>query len=408
MASITRFLAAVLLALAAGLATAAPQDEEEVREQAHKLHSLGRQQEALTLLEKHLAEAPEDSDVRVLYGLMLSWAGRYDAAREQLEKVLTENPYHGDALPALINVEIWSNHPERAELLTRRGLRQAPGDPAYLLARARALQALRRHGEAVEELDRLLAANPQHREAEKMREGIAQDLLVWQLDVNHSYEWFSKERGAWNETQYELQRRTRLGTLLARLDQAFRFGQGSRQVEADFYPRLSRRSYAYFNAGFSPDATLYPIYRLGAEIYQTFGPALEGSVGYRRLGFGDRINLFTLSLGKYHGNWLFTGRGYLVAGPEGTPSSWHFSARHYFGEGGSFADLRYGRGAFTQERRTLNDIQVLEADSFAGELNYKLRRRWRVHFRAGYSREDRVDGRNLGHSLAAGGVSCQF
>jgi hypothetical protein len=108
------------------------------------------------LLQDCVAASPENSDARVLLGTVLSWEGRYDEARRELEVVLTGRPTHGDALLASINVELWSDHPERAEELARRGLAERPADPNYLLARARALVALKRSTEARDALDRLL------------------------------------------------------------------------------------------------------------------------------------------------------------------------------------------------------------------------------------------------------------
>jgi len=57
------------------------------------------------LLEAHLAQAPEDVDARLLYGLVLSWEKRYDAARPVLQQVLTRAPEYTDARVALMNVE---------------------------------------------------------------------------------------------------------------------------------------------------------------------------------------------------------------------------------------------------------------------------------------------------------------
>jgi tetratricopeptide (TPR) repeat protein len=54
--------------------------------------------EALALLDKRLADHPDDTDARTLYGIILSWEGCYDDARKALESVLGRNANHGDAL----------------------------------------------------------------------------------------------------------------------------------------------------------------------------------------------------------------------------------------------------------------------------------------------------------------------
>jgi len=173
--------------------------QTDVVTRARALAVVSHRVEAIELLEKHLAGSPRDSDARVLLGTVLSWEGRYDEARRELEAVLTQSPTHGDALPAMINVELWSNHPDRAEELTRRGLRQRPTDPHYLLARARALVALKRSNEARDVLERLLTIDPRNAEGEQMRRSIQKRLHHWQARVGASYDAFSDHRVAWRD-----------------------------------------------------------------------------------------------------------------------------------------------------------------------------------------------------------------
>ena len=79
--------------------------QDDVLAKAREAARTGHRAEALTLLEAHLAQAPEDVDARLLYGLVLSWEKRYDAARPVLQQVLTRAPEYTDARVALMNVE---------------------------------------------------------------------------------------------------------------------------------------------------------------------------------------------------------------------------------------------------------------------------------------------------------------
>jgi hypothetical protein len=81
----------------------------------------GQRPEALQLLEQRLSEEPADSGARTLHGIILCWDGRYDEARWDLEAVLAHHRDYGDARRALINVEMWSDHPARAEALGEEG-----------------------------------------------------------------------------------------------------------------------------------------------------------------------------------------------------------------------------------------------------------------------------------------------
>ena len=141
-------------------------------------------------------------------GTVLSWEGRYDEARQHLDGVLSESPTHSDALLASINVELWSDHPGRAEELARRGLRQRPTDAAYLLARVRALVALKRSKEARDTLERLLAIDPRNQEAVALRRTLAASLRLWQVRGGASYDAFSDQRDPWREWQGSIGRMT--------------------------------------------------------------------------------------------------------------------------------------------------------------------------------------------------------
>lgn len=80
----------------------------------------------------------------------------------------------------------------------------------------------------------------------------------------------------WHLASLELSRRSPGGTLLARGSLARRFERTGTQLEVEAYPRLSRRTYAFVGAGFSPDE-LFPELRLGAELFTALAPDWEAS-----------------------------------------------------------------------------------------------------------------------------------
>jgi YaiO family outer membrane protein len=375
---------------------------------ARSMATDGQRDKALDLLKTRLVEEPGDSDARVLYGIVLSWEGRYEESRQQLSQVLAGNPTHGDALPALVNVELWSDHPERVEALTKEGLRSYATNSTLLLGRARALKNLRRNREALQVLDRLLDIDPRNQEAVRLQEGLRDSGRQWEVGLDHSYEWFNDGRSAWQEDQLSLKRRLPFGSVITHFSHANHFGIGSNQAELDFYPKFRPGTYAYVNLGYSPDANLYPRYRIGADLYQSLGHGFEGSAGFRRLGFGGRVNIFTSSVGKYYGNWLFTGRVFLTPDSAGTSRSVSFSARRYFGEGSDYVGFRVGKGASPVETRSLLDIEILDSSSFAAEIQRSLDLRWSIRARAGASYEERLGRSFLRHYTLDGGIFFRF
>ena len=117
----------VCLALA-GPASAAAQSD--VIGSARAAVERGQRAEALTSLEEHLGAAPGDVDARLLYGLILSWEGRYDEARRELHAVLVQAPAYDDARVALMNVAWWSGASGEARDAADAVLSRDPGKSA--------------------------------------------------------------------------------------------------------------------------------------------------------------------------------------------------------------------------------------------------------------------------------------
>ena len=337
-----------------------------------------------------LPAAGQDADARVRLGTQLSWEGRFDEARGELEAVLAGNPTHGDALPALINVELWSGHPVRAEELANRILRSRPNDTAMLLARARALSALERPEEARDTLDRLLVLDPRNEQARTMRRGVRDSLRLWHVQVSASHDQVSDGRAAYREGHISLGRATPIGSVSVKATRAMRFGLQDEQFEVEMYPRIRPGTYAYVAGAHAPEAELFPIYRYAADLYQSLGGGYEASAGFRRLGFGSGVKIYVASLSKYYGSWLFTGKTFVTPGTAGTSQSYHASFRRYFGES-TYAGLRYGRGSWREDLRTLDEFALLDSDVLAADASVTLRRRLELIVNGSYSREDRVE-----------------
>ena len=356
------------------------------RELATSKHRPG----ALDLLEKHLEKSSNDVDARLLYGLILSWEGRYDEAREQLGRVLMQAPAYRDARIALINVELWSGHPARAEQTAREGLVEDPHDADFLFATARALRAQKRNEEAGRVIKELLEIDPANVKARGLRDSIRDDPQPWSASFDYSQDRFSNNVDLWHEYQLQLRRSTPAGPVLARVQRADRFGLHSNQVEVDFYPHIRTGTYAYLNLGFSPDSVLYPRYRTALDLYQSFGDGYEASGGFRRLGFTGPVNIYTTWIGKYYGNWLFGGRCFFTPYTVGTTASVYLSARHYSGALGDYISFRLGRGSTPLEISTVTDLAILNSTS--GEVEYykTYRGNLTLGIRAGLSRENRV------------------
>jgi len=151
----------------------------------------------------------------------------------------------------------------------------------------------------------------------------------------------------------QLSRHTKvLGTVIARLNFANRFGKQGTQFEMDAYPSIRKGMYAYINAGYSKNS-LFPLTRFGFELYQKLPKGFEISGGFRYLNFdsisalkfdSSAVIIFTGSIGKYYGNYWFSVRPYLTPGKQGLSKSVSLSIRKYFSRPENYLSLAMGTG----------------------------------------------------------------
>ncbi|MDE3167655.1 MAG: YaiO family outer membrane beta-barrel protein [Acidobacteriota bacterium] len=391
-----RLLPATVLAAVALTALAAPA-RAGILEDARALAARGQRAAALRLLEDRLQTDPADADARVLYGLMLSWDSRYDDARREFEAVLAKHPDYTDAITGLINVELWSKHPERAEQIASRVLDRKGSDTRLLYAKARALRAQNRDREALEAINQLLVADPTNQDALAEERSLRESLQQWKASFTRTFDWFNHGAGSWNESDFDITRGTALGTVGAEFSRADRYGLHSNITELTFYPHLRHGTYAYLGFGYSADGVLFPNYRLGAEIFQSLPAGMEMSAGWRKYGFAQNTNLYTGSLGKYLGNWLLTTRVYLTPDLLGVSHSVSVSARRFLRHPGDYVDFRFGTGASPFDPRSREELASLKALSGYVQWRKSLGLHWMSDLLVGLALEDRLHGVALEH-----------
>jgi len=374
-AGLARRRSLLLLALIVIGSVRAAAGQDDVLVKARAAAASGHRADALTMLEARLAETPRDGDARLLYGLVLSWEGRYDEARRVLQQVLTQAPGYTDARVALMNVEYWSGHSTEA------------------LAQAR----------------QILAANPGHATARAMRERLEAAARPWWATTSYRSDSFDDGTEPWHEVALYVTRRTPVGSLIVRGSGASRFDMDDQLMEIEFYPRFRPGTYAFLNAGFATDATLYPKHRFAFDLYQSIGWGLEVSGGARQLEFDTSTQIYVGTLTKYLGSWMFTGKVYYVPG-EGplNSTSYHGGFRRYFGsDGTSYAGLVYSHG-FSREIRNLVDLATLPSDTVGGEFDILLGARLRLFGSGGRSRTERPVSSPLRQTTIITGLSVHF
>jgi YaiO family outer membrane protein len=403
---VRRFLFYTLV-LAALLLSAAPA-RADILAEARALSSSGHRPDAIKMLENYLKDGVDDPDARVLYGLMLSWDGRYDDARKQFEAVLSKRPDYSDAITGLINVELWSAHPDRAEQLASQAIERKGPNALLLFAQAKALRSQNRDRDALEVLQRLLSIDPLNQAALEAERDLRESLNQWRLGYSHTYEWFGHGSGPWNQNDLMLTRATPVGSVTATFSRAERYGLHSNLSEITFYPHIRDGTYGYLGFGYSYDGTLFPNYRIGAEIFQSLPHGFEGSVGYRRFGFSGATSMYTASAGKYLGKWLVTTRTFLTPDALGVTKSVSVSARRFFSHTGDYIDFRLGTGPSPFDPRSQDELQSLKAFSGYVQMRKSISPHFQWDLLIGAALEDRLYRVGVQHYVFASSMYYRF
>ncbi|MFQ5479085.1 MAG: YaiO family outer membrane beta-barrel protein [Candidatus Binatia bacterium] len=397
--------AAALIVGTVGVVSAAqatPDLDDRVRA-ARVLAFDGRRSEALEIFAEVLARDPRYLGARIFTARIHGWEGRYEAAREELERALEQSPTDIEAIDARIDIELWSGHPAAALVFCDRGLLHHPESGAIRRKRLKILASRWNvMGAPIKEArDRAVPL----REPAPGLPAVSQDTSRISASLDYEYRNFNDDLDPWHASSFSLSRHSSGATVTARINYAERFGQSALQGELEAYPLLGGGRYAYLNAGYG-DKDLFPEYRVAAELFQALPRECELSLGVKRLGFGDPVNLYTASLAKYLRSY------YLAFRPTVTDSfgkqtfSWQLTTRRYFGDG-EFAELLLAQGD-SLERNATVDFLNIESKSAQLKLQKRITGDWLSRLIIGTEEQDLGAGSSRTQLLLGVGVEQRF
>jgi YaiO family outer membrane protein len=349
---------------------------DEAFRKAQGLAFDGNRDEARRLAYAILEISPNYHDVRILIARTFSWDGNYGKAREELIYVLEQSPRHRDAHMAAIDNELWSEEYQQALFFAKQATNYYPVDEQVLLKRANVHYTAGEEREALRVLNQIEQINPSSGEAKELRRSIRTSLQNYVLTASYTQDRFEEFFGTTQRSFLQLSRRTPYGSVIGRVNYQNRFSTDGLQAEIDFYPSIADGWYGYLNAGYST-SSIFPEFRGGAELHRRLPRSFEGSLGIRYLNFsGSQIFIYTGSLTKYYGNWLFAVRPFVTPSSIGFSRSFNFTARRYYAGPENYATLRGGFG-FSPEERRFQDVSgdvFLTQSQFVGIDGFKTLR----------------------------------
>lgn len=182
------------------------------------------------------------------------------------------------------------------------------------------------------------------------------------ISFSYDYEEFDGSLSSWHEASIQYAHKFDKLSLLGRINRADRFDRIVEQFEIDAYPKFRNAGmWAYLNVGYSSSG-IYPEWRAGAELYKSLPRSFAASLGLRYLEFQTTdVFLYTGSIEKYKGNYLFIVRPYLKNNPEGVSASAHFEVRKYGATARDFNMFRIGYGESPEPDVVPDEITQLQS-----------------------------------------------
>lgn len=326
--------------------------------EAQKLAFDGKSAEARELAYAILEISPDYHDVRILIARTYAWDEQYRNARRELEIVLDHSPDYRDALMASMDNERWAENYNVAKDVADRSTRFYPLDVEILLKSAHVYFNAGDERTSIRLLNRVDQLSPANRESADLRRNITITSQNYTLSGSYAYDWYSVS-DVYDPSQLsyvQLTRRSSIGTFMARLNYADRFNTTGIQPEIDYYPIIADGWYGYLNFGFS-ESIIFPRYRTGAELHKKLPKGFEVSGGFRFLRFQNSdVIIYTGTLTKYQGSWLFTIRPYFTpSSGVGWSRSVNLRARRFFSGPDDYITFRGGFG-FSPEERRFQDV----------------------------------------------------
>jgi YaiO family outer membrane protein len=301
---------------------------------------------ALRALEK----SPNYSEVEVFLGRVYTWNNQYDSARYHFSKVLDNGVTNEDASIAYADLEYWTDHYEAAIKVCDKGLAVYPSSEALLLRKAKSLNAEKKIKEAGVITNQLLKTDPQDQGAASLGMSMRDAAAINKISLNYDYTYFNKEFDKpWQLASLSYGQNTELGSVIARVNVANRFGENGVQSEVDAYPRINKLFYTYVNFGYSGNVGVFPNVRAGFSLYANLPKSFEAEAGVRYLYFTSTTVIYTFSIGKYYKNFLFTARTYQTPSDFGFSQSYSLSGRYFLKGADNYIGVSMGSGISPDE-----------------------------------------------------------
>ncbi len=340
-------------------------------ELAYEEASKGNHRLAQDVLVQVVARHPDDVEAQALLGSTYSWQGRHEQARVTFNALASKEKNNREVWISSIKNELYAKNAATALGLSNKALIYLEADSEIVRLREIALQQIE-NTEYPESgwFDETMELEVQKKESEVAETAdivpktpADKDVLNNRLSIRNAYTVFDQRYDPIIASSISYKRQTLAGSIIPRINYNNRNKINGIQYELDFYPKFSKRFYAYLNYGFS-EAPIYPNSKVGGDLYVNLPGAIEFSAGGRYINFDTKnVSVITNSLGHYRGNYYFSLRSYITPMPDNlTRVSGNLLVRKYGKDAENYMGFNVGMG-YSPELRQLTSGDELLAET---------------------------------------------
>lgn len=349
---------------------------------AHHLAYEGKHGSAKDLLLKVVADNPKNLEARSLLASTYSWSAQYAKARNEFNTITSQDRTNSAVWISAIKNELYANQNATALGLANKALFYLKSNSEVKRLREIAIARIqnRKYPElgwhntksplkttktskkeqrkkvALEENETV----PKESESHEAKTPIAKEVLHNRLAIRNAFTVFDQRYDPAIYSSVSFRRQTQAGSLIPRINYSNRNGTHGVQYDLDFYPKFSKRFYAYLNYGYS-NASIYPNHKMGGDLYVNLPWALEFSAGGRYISFESRnVTVFTNSIGHYRGNYYFSLRSYIRPKEDDLIGvSGNLLVRKYLKDAQNFFGINVGMGYSPELRQLISGDELL-------------------------------------------------
>lgn len=252
--------------------------------------------EADSVIREGLALFPNDHDMLCSQARLAAWQSDYENAERIADTVLYHYPQDHEAFLIKISISHWSGKNEKLLTQAQEFLTIYPKDVDFWYYEAYAYYQMGMIDKSLELVDQLLDSIPTHEASQRLEISIRNRYYNF-AETEITYTDFSEILDPWKQIRIGYGQNQKLPWNV-HLTGVERFSSKGWSLQAETYPQLHKKSYAFIEATYSPNSFMAN-YTAGLEVFQGFGD-FEFSLGSKHFSFSqDKFFLHKASLGLY-------------------------------------------------------------------------------------------------------------